>query len=171
MLSLRDSDFAILVSCIEFHMWISFYSLERILPFCIKVKLLSSFQEEFFSTKIPWILTDQRSLHLTDIFNWQTSSLHLSTNRMTYRSPTSSTFVLNTGFITLKIYGKYQKRIPRKKRPTAKFKLKISQNHLYDRRDQIPRNSDYLLPIIERLFYWGHVGQNYKLSDKSLMSK
>ena len=79
------------------------------------MKLLSSFQEEFFSTKIPWILTDQRSLHLTDIFNWQTSSLHLSTNRMTYRSPTSSTFVLNTGFITLKIYGKYQKRIPRKK--------------------------------------------------------
>ena len=49
------------------------------------------------------ISDDVRSLNLTDILSWQTSSLHLSTNRMTYRSSTSSTFVLNTGFITLDI--------------------------------------------------------------------
>ena len=103
-----------------------------------------------------------RSLALTDILSWQTSSLHLSTNRMTYRSSTSSTFVLNTGFITLDISKENTAEIIKRwNRPTAKFKLKISQNHLYDRWwDHLPRISDYLLPIFEKLFYWGYVGQN-----------
>ena len=170
----------IVIICIGFHMWISFCSFDRIFDPSVlswvklaqfRVRLNHTYSDGSRRTSCDLKvrlgpLDDQRSLLLTDILSWQTSSLHLSTNRITYRSSISSTFVLNTGFITLKIYEKYQKKIPRnahekKKRLTAKIKLKISQNHLYDRWDHIPRNSDYLLPIFEKLFYWGYVGQHY----------
>ena len=87
-----------------------------------------------------------RSLALMDILSWQTSSLHLSTSRMTYRSSTSSTFVLNTGFITLDI---------------SKEKYRWNNQKIKKTWwDHLPGISDYLLPIFGKLFYWGYVGQN-----------